>query len=450
MVGAAVAVVDEFLPCCCAGRRQFLAKLESPADSPFEPALETAALIREKLTAKINELKSPGRDLGALADRESAAASESGTEQHLDEGTEDSTRGLFEIFGGSGSVRQQPALDVEVVDAADPTTPQPISLKLRQQVLGRAPWVCSVCECNQVVVEDSRNARHLCYSDNSAVFAVTTILQAFRYDHPPETERSRGWEGRALKLFREKHCEQNRLGMPDDLWEFFLAGRFVGTAFERKHHELCIGEVPGVAPGLQVNSRIELELLRIHEKWMEGIAFVFQPGVGSGVVHPCTAVATKALPAGSQALPGHRVQYADSWEGTALDYCGAGGNDTSYSQEQLQEQTFDMRTNAGKANTSLKQAGIHKTPVRVVQQVESGRYEYRGLFAVTAARRVAKMADGQTLQQFDRCVNPVCQRARAEGGRKEGQDCDNEGHRWKRPMRQIRFTLKPWAEVHQQ
>ena len=87
-----------------------MARLESPADSPFEPALETAALIRDKLTAKINELKSPGRDLGTLADRESAAAFEAGTEQHLDEGADDSTRGLFEIFGGSGNARQQPAV----------------------------------------------------------------------------------------------------------------------------------------------------------------------------------------------------------------------------------------------------------------------------------------------------------------------------------------------------
>jgi hypothetical protein len=30
----------------------------------------------------------------------------------------------------------------------------------------------------------------------------------------------------------------------------------------------------------------------------------------------------------------------------------------SHEQEQLQEQTFDMRTNAGKANTSLRQASI--------------------------------------------------------------------------------------------
>jgi hypothetical protein len=415
-----------------------MSRLENPADSPFEPALETAALIRKKLMAKIDELS--GRNLGTLADRESAAASEAGTEQHLDEGADDSTRGLFEIFGGSGNARQQPAPAVEVADVADPTEPQPISLKLRQQVLGRTPWMCSVCECNQVVVKDTRNARHLCYSDNSAVLAVTKILWAFRGDHPPETERRRGWEGRALKLFREKHCKCNRLGLLNDLWEFFLAGRFDGTAFKHKHHELCIGEVPGVASGLQVNSRIELELLRIHEKWMEGIAFVFQPGVGSGVVHPCTAVVTKALPARSQALPGHRVQYADSWEGTALDYCGAGGNDTSYSQEQLQEQTFDMRTNAGKANTSLRQAGIHKTPVRVVQQVGSGRYEYRGLFAVTGAERVAKLADGHTLQRFDRCVNPVCQRRRTA----TRAGCDKEGHRWKRPMRQIRFCLEPW------
>lgn len=104
-----------------------------------------------------------------------------------------------------------------------------------------------------------------------------------------------------------------------------------------------------------------------------------------------------------------------------------------------------MRTNAGKANTSLRQAGIHKTPVRVVQQVGSGRYEYRGLFAVTGAERVAKLADGHTLQRFDRCVNPVCQRRR----KATGAGC----HRWKRPMRQIRFTLrpfKPWAEVHHQ
>jgi hypothetical protein len=203
MGGAAALAVDEYLPCCCAGRQEFMSKLENPADSPFEPALETAALIRGKLMAKIDELS--GRNLGTLADRESAAASEAGTEQHLDEGADDSTRGLFEIFGGSGNARQQPAPAVEVVDVADPTEPQPISLKLRQQVLGRTPWMCSVCECNQVVVKDTRNARHLCYSDNSAVLAVTKILWAFRGDHPPETERRRGWEGRALKLFREKH-----------------------------------------------------------------------------------------------------------------------------------------------------------------------------------------------------------------------------------------------------
>jgi hypothetical protein len=68
---------------------------------------------------------------------------------------------------------------------------------------------------------------------------------------------------------------------------------------------------------------------------------------------------------------------------------------------------------------------------------------------VTAAQRVAKLADGQTLQRFDRCVNPVCQRRR----KATGAGCHKKGHRWKRPMRQIRFTLrpfKPWAEVHHQ
>jgi hypothetical protein len=239
------------------------------------------------------------------------------------------------------------------------------------------------------------------------------------------------------------------LGLSDKLWRFFLKGEFVHTAgkggsaetWVRDGQELLIGAIPGVSPGMKVESRIECDLLRLHNRHMDGIAYVADcTGAVQAAVYPCTAICTKA------GLGENRVQYGDSWDadaaGGALDYGGAGGNDTGYTKEQHGQQNFDTKTTAGKANTSMKEAGRYKTPVRVIQQVqdEGGRcmYEYKGLYNVTAARYAYALRPGHSLQHFDACVNPVCRRKRLT----EGLECKFEAHRWSMPQRQIRFTLE--------
>jgi hypothetical protein len=172
---------------------------------------------------------------------------------------------------------------------------------------------------------------------------------------------------------------------------------------------------------------------------MDGIAYV-SAAAAVRAVYPCTAICTKA------GLGQNRVNYGDSWHngaaGSTLDYGGAGGNDTSYTKQQHGEQNWDTKTTAGKANTSLKEAGRYKTPIRVIQQVEvdGGRcmYQYKGLYNVTAARYAYELQPEHTLQRFDECVNPVCLRKR----RDKATVCSFEGHRWSKPQRQIRFTLE--------
>jgi hypothetical protein len=274
------------------------------------------------------------------------------------------------------------------------------------------------------------------------------LLGEFRKAHPPLEKRCRGWEINALKQFRKRHCAKNEFSdwLPDDLWRFFLKGKFVGDedsaeTWVRDGEELLIGAIPGISPGFKVESRVECDLLRLHNRHMDGIAYVADCTRSvQAAVYPCTAICTKA------GLAQNRVKYGDRWhtgaEGSTLDYEAAGGNDTSYTKQQHGEQNWDTKTTAGKANTSLKEAGRYKTPVRVIQQIEGdgGRcmYVYKGLYNVTAARYAYGLQPGQSLRRYEKCVNPVCCRKR----RAKGVACSFEGHRWSKPQRQIRFTLE--------
>lgn len=139
----------------------------------------------------------------------------------------------------------------------------------------------------------------------------------------------------------------------------------------------------------------------------------------------------------------NKIKYNDCWlSDGSLDYGATGGNDCSYTQVQLENQKFDWKQSAGKANISLKRAGTLGTPVRLIQRhKESGKfwYEYRGLYRVTKIE-YAKAGMLQSSQKFENCQNPKCQRKwKGRTGK-----CEIEAHYWQKPMTVIRFQLKPY------
>jgi hypothetical protein len=256
--------------------------------------------------------------------------------------------------------------------------------------------------------------------------------------------------------FRRKHCGRNRLALPETLWRFFLKGSVCSRtgSFQRDGPELYLGEVPGVTPGTPLRSRVECELLRLHENWMCGIDYFLRradrPAVGAvrTDVLPAAAIFSKAAshPLHSDGGNGkrRRVQYGDAWCGGMLDYGAAGGNDTSYSQQQLQAQGFAPATPAGKANLSLWWAGVRASPVRVILGVEGdadGRMFYHGLYKVRRAYHTWVEPPGSQLPQ-PQCVHPACQRAREREGR---LNCAVPDHRCPRPVCTIRFELVAWT-----
>ena len=84
--------------------------------------------------------------------------------------------------------------------------------------------------------------------------------------------------------------------------------------------------------------------------------------------------------------------------------------------------------------------------MRLIQQQSCGSYVYRGLYRVTGAKYAyaTRLAPGQSLQRFDNCQNPKCQRKFAKEGR-TSKKCMIEAHRWHKPVKVIRFTIEAWS-----
>ncbi len=483
---------DVCLPCCCRSKEDWISSLDHDT-SPFEPATAAAEATRVALLAEISARQiATSSPVNAEVDGSANAAAAGGAEESLRPSSKTSSFGEddddpIEDHTLSSDLRQpSKRVQIPVVVSAQrcSSSDASISLKLKQSFIA-APYMCQNCaQCGQVTCLDRNNAKHVCCpvdpgsmddeawtragaattaagshqgdgggsSSNSssgvacshveAVRGVNSILIAFRaYGAKAYPRRERGWESNALSGFRRENCHENKLeGVPRSIWEFYLSGDFEGKSFARTGNALCIGELPGVEAGMCCRSRVECDLLRLHCRWMEGIEYVR----GLNTCLPSVAIVTKALWSGQAAV----VKYGDRWTSdTVLDYCGAGGNDTSYTNQQLSAQSFDTNTSAGKANTSLKLAGQHKTPVRLIQQQPNGEYQYLGLYMVTAARwHTPELAAEQSPQKFDVCQHVKCQRKRAAAAKADGNaavlPCGIEAHKWRnKPQPVIRFTL---------